>query len=798
LQTPNESDGDLTLEIAHVLLIDVVGYSKLLVNEQIEVLQMLNRVVREAPHFRSAEAAGKLMRLPTGDGMALLFFEDPEAPVHCALEISATAKQHPQLQLRLGIHSGPIKEVRDVNDRANFAGAGINLAQRVLDSGDAGHILLSSRVAEDLTSYRKWNPYLTDLGECEVKHGLKMRLFNLCKDGLGNPALPQRLKAQQEEKVARSKSLEATARAGLRIRKVAAWLAAVAVIVAIAVSIWWVYRPAPTGRSIAVLPFADVAEGGGNAVFVNGMQEDLLTYLSRIRGLKVISRTSAMQYPAGPSRNLRDIARALDVTHVLEGTVLRIGNRVRVHAQLIEAATDAHVWADRYDGDLQDVFDIQSEIATKITAQLRLRLSPEEKAAIEEAPTENVAAHGLYVQAKDLIDGSVISATGEDDLLRAVDLLTKAIGLDPQFYLAVYQLAHAHDQLYLRYDSTQARLSLAEAALRGLEQLRPNSGEVHLGWARHLYWGFADYERARRRLAVAEQLLPNDPTVPLLTGYLDRRQGRWEESNRHLKRSIELDPNNRYTLQQLALTYSLQRRFREAAEVLDRVVEISGNEILARTYRAAVDVEWRADTARLRAVVQAALAAGDAAASKIVDHRIYLALLERDSVGALAALAETQDEGCATATLPFPNSWCEGLAARLRNDGVAAEAAFTRMRREIAPRLEQSPTDAGAACVLALSEAALGNKGAAIREGERAVALMPSSKDAVTAPMLLGYLAVIYAWTGENALAVERLDAATIVPSYWSYGNLKLHPQWDPLRGDPRFETIVHRLAPKE
>ncbi len=796
MQTTTDNGADLKPEIAHVLLIDVVSYSKLLVNEQIEVLQQLNQVVRNATRFRDAEASGQLTRLPTGDGMALLFFDSPEAPVQCALEISSAAQEFPHLLLRMGVHSGPIKEVSDVNDRANFAGAGINVAQRVLDCADAGHILVSKRVAEDLSSYRQWHPYLRDIGECEVKHGLRIHLFNLCKDNVGNPTLPQKVQqqhAQQDADAGAAARLQRRPAARRRTVAVGALLVA-----ALALAAWWFLRPGPTGYSLAVLPFADVSEGPTNTIFANGVQDDILTYLSRISGLKVINRTSAMQYAANLQRNLRDIAKDLRVTHVLQGSVQRMGPSVRVRAQLVEAATDTTIWADSYDEKLNDSLAIQTQIARQITAQLRIRLSPKERAAIQRQSTENVVAHDLYVEAKDLIDAAVFSATAREDLLRAVELLTKAGEFDPKFMLAFYQLAHAHDQLYLRFDPTPARLTAAEAAIRKVEQLQPASGEAHLARAKHLYWGQGDYEMARAELALAEGALPNDPTIPLVRGYLDRRQGRWEESTRNLQLALELDPNNRYILQQIALTYFNQRRFPEMAQVLDRVVRLSPGDIVARAQRAAVDVDWRADTARLHAVVEAALAEDPESARKIVDHRIDLALLKRDPSAAARALADARDGGCQTEALPFPASWCEGWAARLRNDKEAAQQAFAQARDETAHLIEQAPDNAGAVCVLALADAMLGRKDDAIREGRRAVDLLPTAKDALNGPLLVGFLAIIYAWTGEQDLALEQLEIATGVPSFWSYGNLRLHPYWDPMRSDPRFEQIVTRLAPKD
>src|SRR5437667_609167 len=543
-----EPKPDLPLEIAHLLLIDVVGYSKLLVNDQVESLQQLNGIVRSTDCFRAAEAKDKLIRLPTGDGMALLFFENLEQPAHCALEIAQALQNHPEIQVRMGIHSGPINQVPDVNDRVNIAGAGINVAQRVLDCGDVGHILLSKHVADDLGEYRHWQPYLRDLGECEVKHGLRLHLVNLCKDGLGNPQVPEKLK--------RRKRWKETA----PIRPVVSprWALVAALLLsgcalAISFTIFLRHRAirsetfgsftgAIPDKSIAVLPFENLSDDKQNAYFADGVQDEILTNLAKVADLKVISRTSVMQYKNSAERNLRAVGKALGVAHILEGTVQRVGGRVRVSAQLIDARTDGHLWAESYDRELADVFAIENELAEQIVAQLKSKLSPQEKAAIEEKPTTDLAAHDLYIRAKTLIASSALSASQAESLFEAVRLLNQAVERDPAFALAYYQLAEAHDVIYLQgIDHTPQRLALADAAIQTLRRLRPDSGEAHLALAKHLYWGYLDYDRARQELAAAERALPNDSDCLLLLGYIDRRQSRWDESVKEMERAQTLD-----------------------------------------------------------------------------------------------------------------------------------------------------------------------------------------------------------------------------------------------------------------
>jgi TolB-like protein/class 3 adenylate cyclase/Tfp pilus assembly protein PilF len=810
--TSAETKPDLPLEIAHLLLIDVVGYSKLLVNEQIELLEKLNQTVRSTECFRVAETSGKLIRMPTGDGMALLFFHSPEEPVRCALEISRALQKHPTIQVRMGIHSGPVNRVTDVNDKTNIAGSGINVAQRVLDCGDAGHILLSAHIAEDLAQYRHWQPYLHDLGECEVKHGLRLHLFNLYKDNLGNPQVPEKLKPRKRWKQTAPVHPISAPRWPKLLLLAAVGVSAVALVIS---SLIFFHRgsspptapaiPGPIAgsaaarvpeKSIAVLPFENLSGEKENAYFADGVQDEILTGLSRVADLKVISRTSTMQYKVGVKRNLREIAKALGVAHVLEGSVQRAGARVRVSAQLIDARTDGYLWAERYDRDVADVFAIESELAGKIIAQLRSKLSPEEKAAIEERPTADLAAYDLYAHAKTLIANVLLSEMSKD-LFEAVRLLDEAVKRDPSFFLAYYELAHAHDLIYqIGFDHTPARLALADAAIQSLQRLRPDAGETHLALAKHLYLGYLDYDRARTEVTSAEQTLPNSADSFVFAAYIDRRQGRWEESTRNFEHASKLDPQNASILQQLSLNYENLRRYADLAATLDRALTIAPNSAALRTQRAGVALSSHADPKPLHTTIQAILAENPNAAPILAGDWLLLALYERDPPTAERALAAMPSGGCYD-PIPFPNSWCEGLAARMRGDQPAARAAFINARKELEKMLRDQPDYAEAICALGVIDAALGNKEDAIREGQRAVELMPVSKNAIEGPLLIKYLALIYAWTDEKDRAFKRLDEAVKLPGYLSYGQLRLHPIWEPLRGDPRFEKIVASLAPK-
>src|SRR5438093_198766 len=544
---------EIQLEIAHVLFIDIVGYSKLSVKDQHAAVEQLNQVVRTSEQFQRADSAGRLLKVATGDGMALVFYTSPEAPAQCAVEISRSLKEEPRLQLRMGIHSGPVSSVVDVNERTNVAGAGINLAQRVMDCGDAGHILLSKHVAEDLEEYDRWRPLLHDLGACEMKHGVRVGVTNLYSDKVGNRQLPKKFQALKKH------------RARVRWAATTAALLTLGVIVA-GIAMFSRYRIRSTlaapEKSIAVLPFENLSEEKANAYFADGVQDEILTDLAKVADLKVISRTSVMQYKNAAMRNLREIAQQLGVSHVLEGSVQRAANRIRVNAQLIDARTDAHLWAEHYDRPLDDVFAIQSEIAKTIADQLQAKISPSEKAAIEKAPTTNLVAYDRYLRAQELFADTSDPIHAREKLPQAAHLLDEAVTRDPHFLQAWCLLSRVHGVAYFRgHDHTPARLDLAYATVQAALRLQEDAGEAHLALANYYYHGFRDYGRARSELAIAQRTLPNNADVFRLTGFIDRREGHWEEAKRNLERALELDPRNFFILQQLALTYLSQRRY---------------------------------------------------------------------------------------------------------------------------------------------------------------------------------------------------------------------------------------------
>ena len=805
-----ELEPDLQLEIAHVLFIDVVGYSKLLINEQHQRLGELNQIVRNTDAFRVAESAGKLIRLPTGDGMALAFSTSPDAPVRCALQIAKALQTNPELKVRMGVHSGPVSGMTDVNDRSNVTGGGINLAQRIMDCGDAGHILVSQRVAEDLGQYRHWQPLLHDLGQCAVKHGEMVSLVNVYNDELGNPLPPTKVQCHVEI----SGHAVATKVIPSRRRETALILLALAIAL-LAIGSWFYFHRS-TGRSsevvapnlinaapvpeksIAVLPFENLSANQETGFFTDGVHDQILTNLSRVADLKVISRTSVMQYTVVRARNLREIGRQLGVAHVLEGSVQQSNNRIRVNAQLIDARTDAHLWAQTYDREVADVFAIQSEIAEAIADQLKVQLSPQEKAAIAQPPTNDLLAQRLYIQALQL---AVLASNpdAKQSLLEAIPLLEEAIARDPKFLRAYGLLYTAHIDLYWQgFEHTPDRLEMARATIERAAKINPDAGEVHLAQADYAYKAFRDYDRARAELELARATLPNNPIAYAYTAAVDRRQGRFTESIRNWERCLELDPRNfRYAIE-TAFTYQGVRRFPEAAALFERALSILPSDQFARTQLAQISFYERGDFEPLRKCLADILNRDPKAATEIANSLFYSSLAARDQAGVVRALQSIRAEGLRDLYYNslWSRDWFVGIAARAFGDEARAQRAFAAARIIEEKNVRDQPNYPQAWSRLGLIDAALGNKEEAIREGRHAMELVPVSKDALDGPSYVTNLAMIYAWTGEKDLALEQLEISAQIPGGVMYGELKLYPQWDSLRGDLRFEKILASLAP--
>ena len=549
-------------------------------------------------------------------------------------------------------------------------------------------------------------------------------------------------------------------------------------------------------RSIAVLPFENLSDEKESAFFADGVQDDILTKLAKIRDLKVISRTSVMQYRG--ERNIREIGAALKVSYTLQGSVRKSGTQLHLNAQLIDARTDTHVWAEQYDCDLNGVFAAQSAIALKVADQLHAKLSTADKLDMARPPTADLTAFKLYTHAKTLVLMTSFTTTTEANLRQAADLLNEAVSHDSSFFQAYCLLAHSHDLLYFfGFDRTPERLALAESAIQAAFRLRPESGEAHLARAENLYRGYLNYDGALAELEIARQSLPNDPVVFELKGYIERRQGKQEEALRSLERAVDLDPRNFLTLQQIAASYDLLQRYAHEAAMLERALAIKPGDLDTKVARVLLEVDWKADTRPLHQLIDEIRANNPADIENVADAWLTCALLERDAAAAKDALSASGENPLSDDIIQFNRPFVEGVIARMTSDSDKAQVAFTAARAAQEKVVQADPDYGPPLCVLGLIDAALGRKEDALRGGRRAVELLPVEKDAVSGTHMICYLAMIAAWIGDKDLACQQLAFALHPPTSITYGQLKLFPLWDPLRGDPRFEKIVASLAPK-
>ncbi|PYK69173.1 MAG: hypothetical protein DME45_03650, partial [Verrucomicrobia bacterium] len=500
----------------------------------------------------------------------------------------------------------------------------------------------------------------------------------------------------------------------------------------------------------------------------------------------------------GVARNLREIAQQLGVAHLVEGSVQRVSNRVRVNAQLIDARSDAHLWAQTYDRDLADVFAIQSEIAKTIADQLQAKLSPSEKKAIEQAPTSDVIAFDLYSRAKDLVLNTGFSAIAAQNLRLGIDLLNQALARDPSFFAAQCQLADAHDRFYNLLDHTSERRASAEAAIEAAFRLQPDAGEAHLARAGHLYSAYLNYDGALAELEVARGTMPNSPRIFELTGFIARRRGAHDAGLHNLQRAVELDPRNFFTLQQLSISYHVLRRYAEEIAVEDRALSIKPDDAETKAGRGLVLLDWKADSRPLHQTIDEIRATNPGAIKSVADVWFLCALAEGDAAAAETALNALGDATFGDNSTQLSAGFGRGLAARMIKDETKARSAFAAIRPG-QEKVAQAQADYGpAVCTLALIDAGLGRKEDALREIRRAVELVPVEKDSLNGVDMIQYSAVAEAWLDEKDAALGHLAKVAQLPGFLSYGRLKLLPWWDPLRGDPRFEKIVASLAPKE
>ena len=836
----DESKTKQRLEIAHVLFIDIVGYSKLLTDEQSEALQELNQIVRNTEAARGAEAAGQLTILPTGDGMALVFTGSVEEPVECALEISHALRAQPSLPVRMGIHSGPVHHVKDANERENIAGVGINIAQRVMDCGDAGHILVSKRVADDLAQQRRWQPYLHELGDVEVKHGVIVSLVNLYAETIGNPIPPARLGKVRGRipgsKVGTRKGLSPLARAILTIAALLLVLAIVSVIFAPAImrslgkgqvtsppqvpaipsppSIADTIKsdvakkvkdalqdalstekktavePAPIGsaipeKSIAVLPFENLSSDKENAYFAEGIQDEILTRLSKIAALKVISRTSTQKYKSAPD-NLREIGKQLGVANLLEGSVQKAGNAVHINVQLIKAATDAHLWAESYDRELQNIFGVEGEVAGKIAEALDAKLSGAEKQVLAQKPTDNPGAYEAYLR------GKALMGEGNEDAVRAaIQSYEEAVRLDPQFALAWAGLSSARSVGFYYMDSTPAARAAAEQSLAKAEALQPELPEIQLARASFGYFVLGDNKHVRDVLQQLHLIWPNNAEVIQLLALTYQRLGEWQKAIDAFDQVIVLNPHYLLVRKFAAYTRCDVRDWPGAQRIVDEALQI-----------------WPDDVNLLAIKAQIFQAKGQLDQAQLIVDKLTPDRLDYDAVGAVWYQAKLRRKPAAALKLLEPlarrtdslREWMRdaqifGELQELSGNTAAARATFSTVRDATEAILREQPDHVRSLSLLSSALARLRERDGALQAIDKAIALQ--TNDARAQPFYQETKARILAHLGDK-------DGALVILSHLleiSYEGglfgppltstlLRLDPDWDNLRGDPRFEKL--------
>src|SRR3989449_6525446 len=777
---------EIQLEIAHVLFIDIVGYSTLSINDQRTAIAELTQAVRTSEQVQNAEAAARLIKIPTGDGMALVFHKSPEEPVECALEISRALREHPKIQLRMGVHSGPVSGVIDVNGQANLAGAGLNMAQRVMDCGDAGHILVSKRVADDLGEYEHWRPLLHDLGECEVKHGMRVSIVNLHADEVGNPQLPKKFQALKKH------------RARMRWAIAAAALLALAAIVA-GIAMFSRYRVRSTlsapEKSIAVLPFENLSEDKANAYFADGIQDEILTRLSKIADLKVISRTSTQHYKSAPE-NLTEIAKQLGVAHILEGSVQKSGDAVRVNVRLIKAANDSHLWADTLDRKLTDIFSVESEVAKAIADQLRAKLTGREEQEIAAKPTDNPEAYDIYLRA---LAYTLKAFPTRRNALGAQKYFKEAVRLDPKFALSWALLSIVDARNYVT-QSLQPTVALCEEARQAAETaltLQPNLGEAVLAKGSYYYSCLKDYDTAMRYFEQARQLLPNSSRIPESLAYVARKRGQWDRSESYLDEAERLDPRNVFLLTQHATNYICLRRFPEALRRLDKALDITPGDLNILVQKAAI-AQAEGDLPRASALLARLRFTADDIEG--LETEVYQAILERRPAPVIPRLKEILAKpdpasGYFNGELRFWLCWAQEVAG----DRAGARESWRQARSEMEPFLKEQPDNYSLIGDLALTNMGLGDKAAAFALSERAIAVNPIEKDAIVGPIPIEILARVASRMGEPDRAIVALQKLLSIPYAGALAAggpltpalLRLDPMFDPLQNDPRFQKLA-------
>jgi TolB-like protein len=675
------------------------------------------------------------------------------------------------------------------------AGAGINIAQRVMDCGDAGHILLSKHVAEDLEEYPHWQPLLHQLGECEVKHGVRVSVVNLYTEELGNPAVPEKLKAARVAAAARRKQ------AAFRWLSLGV-LALLAAVAAIGFLLFRYRLPlaapelAVPEKSIAVLPFENLSEDKANAYFADGIQDEILTRLSKIADLKVISRTSTQHYKSAPE-NLPEIGRQLRVAHILEGSVQKSGDAVRVNVQLIKAANDSHLWADTFDRKLTDIFSVESEVAKAIADQLRAKLTGQEEQVIAAKPTDNTEAYDAYLRG---LAFSLKSANTAANALGAQKYLREAVRLDPNFALSWALLSYVEARGYITL-TLQPTVALRDEARQAAETaltLQPNLGEAVWAKGYYRYSCLKDYDTAVRYFEQARQLLPNSSRIPESLAYVTRRRGQWNRSESYFNEAERLDPRNVYLITQHAVSYIALRRFPETLGKLDQVLNITPDDVDTLVLKAAI-AQAEGDLPRAAALLAPLHPGADD--SEPLETQVYQAILERHPAPIIPRLNEILAKpdpslGYINGELRFWLGWAQEVAG----DHAAAQESWRQARSELEPLLKEQPENSQLIGDLALTNMGLGDKTTALALSERGMAVVPIEKDALFGPRALEILARVAARMGEPDRAIAALQKLLSMPCFGALAEgvpltpvlLRLDPMFDPLRGDPRFKKLAH------
>ena len=781
-----DSESHLRLEIGHVLFIDIVGYSKLLINEQSERIQELTEIVRGTEQFRLAEAEAKLMRLPTGDGGALVFRTSPEAPVLCALEISKALKTYPELRVRMGIHSGPVNEVADLNEQMNMAGAGVNIAQRVMDCGDAGHILLSKHAAEDLGEYRQWQLQLHDLGECDVKHGGRLHVVNLYTGEVGNPQVPTKFRQA--------------------VKKRRRALIAVLILFAAAAGGGYYFFSqrlpfkAPD-KSIAVLPFENLSRDPDNAYFAEGMQDEILARLSKIADLKVISRTSTLKYKSAPD-NLREIAKQLGVANILEGSVQKAADQVRVNVQLINALNDAHLWGDVYDRKVTDIFAVESDIAKTIADTLQAKLSPSESHALAAVGTRDAEAYDLFLRGEyEFHQAESILASDAYD--RADRFYRQALARDPNFAQAAAELARNRLLRHWYISAlTAAELEWVKSLIDRALTLAPNSPEAHLALGLFFYYGHRQYENALAEFNRTLELQPNNASARQYSAWVYRRRGEWERSLANARQAEDLDPRDPSNPANIGVTYAILRQWKDAESAELRALAIDPHNTIAAASLLTIRVNGTGDVDSARRAFDGFLedtknrlfgqgAAGYAAGGDVVavlGMPVYLDVIERRFTDALQALEKRTSNNDRLQQL-FPRVVLPLLAGQTEAAKSAGEEALPLLEA----RLRERPDDTLAMRELSWVYLALGRNADALRLSREAADLISIEKDASSGPIFQNGLAQIEARAGAPDDAIKRLRHLLSIPAgtVASIARLKIDPVWDPIRDRPDFQQLL-------